>query len=108
MLDKREIWLDNDPNRIDRHHLISQCQKDLFNVFKPQNVIKIKRKTHEAIHAVFTDENWPIHEPQLQTKKFFEIIRPVLWYQSLKYFQKLISLPIEDFYLPELIKWNKR
>lgn len=107
MLDKYEIWGEHDPNRIDRHHLISQCQKDLFNVFLPKNIIKLKRKTHEAIHAVFTDEHWPIHEPQLQTKRFFEIIRPILWQQALKYFEKLISLPIQDFYSPELIKYGK-
>lgn len=91
-----------------RHHLISKCQQDLFDVFNPINVRRIRRDTHKAIHTLFTDENWPIHEPQLQMAKFFELISPIVWDYALKYMDKLVNMPKEEFYKKELIRWKHK
>ena len=36
-----------------RHHLIAQSKKDLFNVFDPRNVIRMEERQHAALHGLF-------------------------------------------------------
>lgn len=87
-----------------RHHLVSKCQKEFFDVFNPINIRKIRRDTHQAIHTLFRNEHWPIHEPQLQMKEFFELISPIVWDYALKYMDKLVNMSKEEFYKKEILK----
>ena len=94
----------NKNNRTSRHHIISQCQKDLFNVFEDNNIKRLTQKQHQALHTLFTDENWPIHQPKLQLEEFERIIEGVLSKKAIELFNLLISMSDDEFYKKGLVK----
>jgi len=90
-----------------RHHLISQCQRELFNVGNPKNITKIRRDTHQAIHTLFRDEHWPINEPKEQLRKIFELMSPVFSDRVCRQLERIVNMDDRDFYQSDLIKWKK-
>lgn len=85
-------------SRTTRHHIIAKCEKDLFDVFNPINIIKLRRDTHKSLHTLFTDENWPIHEPKLQLIKLLEITSPVISEDISNKLMNILNTPDEKFY----------
>jgi hypothetical protein len=90
-------------SRSTRHHIIAKCRKDMFDVFNPINITKIRRDTHKSLHTLFTDENWPILEPKLQLKKLFDIVSPVLSQEIKNSLIRILNTPDERFYTREVL-----
>ena len=62
------------PDEEDKHHIISRKEKVRFKVNNPENIIKIKRRTHVALNNLFENNQ----EPKKQLQMMFDIWKSAL------------------------------
>lgn len=98
------------PDEEDRHHIISRKEKARFKVWEPENIVRIKRRTHVALNNLFEDRQ----EPRKQLQMMFEIWKSALSVGVRNELYTLLTLPDDMFYNENLIngkhkrkKWEK-
>ena len=87
------------PDEEDNHHIISRKRKDKFKVWDPENIIRIKRRTHVALNNLFENKQTPKEQLQMM----FDIWKSALsiWVRNELY--TLLTLPDDMFYNENLI-----
>lgn len=88
----------------DNHHIISKKLKDKFRVSEPENIIKIKRRTHVALNNLFENKQ----NPKEQLQMMFDIWKTALstWVRNELY--TLLTLPDDMFYNENLINGKRK
>lgn len=86
----------DDKKRYDRHHIVPKCRKvDGYGVHSTDNIVRLQRKTHEAIHDLFG-----VKVPHEKIKQILETDSKVI---NKKYVQQLYYiLQSDDFYIDEV------
>jgi len=94
-----------DKNEEDIHHIISRKERNKFNVNIERNLLKIKRRTHDALNRLF---GWNNQNPKKQLEFMYEIWKDALspWVRQELYV--LFTLPDEMFYHKDLLKWEHK
>lgn len=98
-------WVTYKLNRVipseeeDNHHIISRKEKARFKVWEPENIVKIKRKTHVALNNLFENRQ----EPRKQLQMMYEIWKTALSPWVRQELDLLINLPDDMFYNENLI-----
>lgn len=87
-----------------RHHLVSQCMKDQYNVGMEENILKMLKYKHDCLHALFGC----LHTPKDQLKEMYNIYEPVLSETAKQLFQTLLNVSEYDFYIEWLKRWKKK
>jgi hypothetical protein len=77
-----------------RHHLIGQSQKYLFNVFDERNVIRMEERQHNALHGLFKC----LLTPKDQLEFLQQLFEPVLSKKAFSLLSVLCSMEDRDFY----------
>lgn len=78
-----------------KHHIISRCKGNQYNVHHHINIKRISDKRHVALHSLFRT-----HEPKKQLKEYLTIIESTLSEEAKRKFKQLLAM--EDFYRDEL------
>ena len=83
----------------DNHHIISKKLRDRFKTSEPENIIRIKRRTHVALNNLFEDRQ----NPRAQLQMMYDIWKSALsiWVRNELY--TLLTLPDDMFYNEKLI-----
>lgn len=84
-----------------RHHIIWQAEKALFNVFDERNVIRMEMNQHNALHALFKT----LLTPKDQLEFLQQLFEPVLSKKAFSLLSVLCSMEDRDFYDDWLVKW---
>ena len=94
-----------DKTATDLHHIMGQCNKNLYNVGIDQNKIRMPRRKHVALNNFFGSKQ----NPREQLKDVYEIVKTVLtpWVRR-ELYTILYETDDEMFYIPELLKWKKK
>lgn len=87
------------PDEEDKHHIISRKEKARFKVWEPENIIKIKRRTHVALNNLFENNQ----EPKKQLQMMFDIWKSALSIGVRNELYTLLTLPDDMFYNENLI-----
>jgi len=87
------------PDEEDNHHIISRKEKARFKVNNPENIVRIKRRTHVALNNLFENNQ----EPRKQLQIMYDIWKSALsiWVRNELY--TLLTLPDDMFYNENLI-----
>ena len=87
------------PDEEDNHHIISRKEKARFKVNNPENIVRIKRRTHVALNNLFENNQ----EPRKQLQIMYDIWKSALsiWVRNELY--TLLTLPDDMFYNESLI-----
>jgi hypothetical protein len=87
------------PDEEDSHHIISRKEKAKFKIWEPENIVRIKRKTHVALNNLFENKQ----NPREQLRMMFDIWKTALsiWVRNEIY--TLLTLPDDMFYNEKLI-----
>ena len=87
------------PDEEDNHHIISRKEKVRFKVNNPENIVRIKRRTHVALNNLFENNQ----EPRKQLQIMYDIWKSALsiWVRNELY--TLLTLPDDMFYNENLI-----
>ena len=86
-----------------RHHIIAQSKKDLFNVFDPRNVIRMEERQHAALHGLF---KWLLL-PKDQIEFLQQLFEPVLSKKAFSLLSVLCNMEDKEFYEEWLVKNRK-
>ena len=86
-------------NEEDNHHIISKKEKARFKVWEPENIIRIKRRTHVALNNLFENRQ----EPRKQLQMMFDIWKTALSTWVRNEIWTLLNLPDDMFYNKNLI-----
>ena len=86
-------------NEEDNHHIISKKEKARFKVWEPENIIRIKRRTHVALNNLFENRQ----EPRKQLQMMFDIWKTALSTWVRNELWTLLNLPDDMFYNENLI-----
>lgn len=98
-------WVTYKLNRVipseeeDNHHIISRKEKARFKVWEPENIVRIKRKTHVALNNLFENRQ----EPRKQLQMMYEIWKTALSPWVRQELDLLINLPDDMFYNENLL-----
>ena len=98
-------WITYKLNRVipydeeDNHHIISKKEKARFKVWEPENIIRIKRRTHVALNNLFENRQ----EPRKQLQMMFDIWKTALSTWVRNELWTLLNLPDDMFYNENLI-----
>ena len=98
-------WITYKLNRVipydeeDNHHIISKKEKARFKVWEPENIIRIKRRTHIALNNLFENRQ----EPRKQLQMMFDIWKTALSTWVRNELWTLLNLPDDMFYNENLI-----
>ena len=87
------------PDEEDNHHIISRKEKARFKVWEPENIVRIKRKTHVALNNLFENKQ----EPRKQLQMMFDIWKTALSPWVRQELDLLINLPDDMFYNENLL-----
>lgn len=87
----------------DIHHIISKKKRQQFNVDHPNNKIKIKRRKHSALNALYGDHQ----TPKEQLKDMYEIRKTALSEEVRETLYNLLCLDEEAFYDYDIVKHHK-
>lgn len=87
------------PDEEDNHHIISRKEKARFKVWEPENIVRIKRRTHVALNNLFEDKQ----EPRKQLQMMFDIWKSALSVGVRNELYTLLTLPDDMFYNENLI-----
>lgn len=87
------------PDEEDNHHIISRKEKARFKVWEPENIVRIKRKTHVALNNLFENNQ----EPRKQLAIMLEIWKTALSTGVRNELYTLLTLPDDMFYNENLI-----
>lgn len=92
------------PDEEDNHHIISRKEKAKFKVWEPENIVRIKRKTHVALNNLFESKQ----NPREQLRMMFDIWKTALsiWVRNEIY--TLLTLPDDMFYNEKLINGKRK
>ena len=88
----------------DNHHIISKKLKDKFRVSEPENIIKIKRRTHVALNNLFENKQ----NPKEQLQMMFNIWKTALSTGVRNELYTLLTLPDDMFYNENLINGKRK
>jgi hypothetical protein len=88
----------------DRHHIISRKEKARFKVNDPENIIKIKRRTHVALNNLFENRQ----EPKKQLEMMFDLWKNVLSPGVRNELYTILNLPDDMFYNNDLINGKRK
>jgi len=77
-----------------RHHLLAQSKKDLYNVFDERNVIRMEMNQHNALHALFKT----LLTPKEQLDFMQQLFEPVLSKKAFSLLSVLCNMEDRDFY----------
>lgn len=98
------------PEEEDNHHIISRKEKARFKVWEPENIVRIKRRTHVALNNLFENKQ----EPRKQLQMMYEIWKSALSPWVRQELDLIINLPDDMFYNENLLngkhkrkKWEK-
>ena len=98
-------WVTYKLNRIipydeeDNHHIISKRLKDRFKVWEPDNIVRIKRRTHVALNNLFENRQ----NPKEQLAMMFDIWKTALSTWVRQELWTILNLPDDMFYNENLI-----
>lgn len=92
------------PDEEDRHHIISRKEKARFKVNNPENIIKIKRRTHVALNNLFENNQ----EPRKQLQIMYDIRKNALSIGVRNELYTLLNLPDDMFYNEDLINGKRK
>lgn len=83
----------------DNHHIISRKERDKFKVWEPDNIVRIKRRTHVALNNLFENKQ----NPRAQLQMMYDIWKSALsvWVRNELY--TLLTLPDDMFYNEKLL-----
>lgn len=87
------------PDEEDNHHIISRKEKARFKVSNPENIVRIKRRTHIALNNLFESNQ----EPRKQLRVMFDIWKSALSPWVRQELDLIINLPDDMFYNENLI-----
>ena len=92
------------PDEYDNHHIISRKEKNKFKVWEPDNIIRIKRRTHVALNNLFEDKQ----NPRKQLEMMLDIRKTALsiWVRNELY--TILSLPDDMFYNKNLLNGKRK
>ena len=103
-------WVTYKLNRVipydeeDNHHIISKKERARFRVSEPENIIRIKRRTHVALNNLFENKQ----EPKKQLQMMFDIWKSALSTWVRNELWTILNLPDDMFYNEKLLnKKNK-
>lgn len=88
----------------DNHHIISKKLKDKFRVWEPENIIRIKRRTHVALNNLFENKQ----NPKEQLQMMFDIWKTALSTGVRNELYTLLTLPDDMFYNENLINGKRK
>lgn len=88
----------------DNHHIISKKLKDKFRVSEPENIIRIKRRTHVALNNLFENKQ----NPKEQLQMMFNIWKTALSTGVRNELYTLLTLPDDMFYNENLINGKRK
>lgn len=88
--------------RTNRHHLIGKSLKDEYNVFIPENVIRMNVHRHEALHNLF----WALLTPKEQLMELRKTYDTILSDTAKQLFDELLNLN-DDIYIDKANKHGK-
>lgn len=98
------------PEEEDNHHIISRKEKARFKVWEPENIVRIKRRTHVALNNLFENKQ----EPRKQLQMMFDIWKSALSPWVRQELDLIMNLPDDMFYNENLLngknkrkKWEK-
>lgn len=87
------------PDEEDNHHIISRKEKARFKVSNPENIVRIKRRTHVALNNLFENNQ----EPKKQLQIMFDIWKSALSIGVRNELWTILNLPDDMFYNENLI-----
>lgn len=87
------------PDEEDNHHIISRKEKARFKVNNPENIVRIKRRTHVALNNLFENKQ----EPRKQLQMMYDIWKSALSVGVRNELYTLLTLPDDMFYNENLI-----
>lgn len=87
------------PDEEDNHHIISRKEKARFKVNNPENIVRIKRRTHVALNNLFENKQ----EPRKQLQMMYDIWKNALSVGVRNELYTLLTLPDDMFYNENLI-----
>lgn len=87
------------PDEEDNHHIISRKEKARFKVSNPENIVRIKRRTHVALNNLFENKQ----EPRKQLQMMYDIWKNALSVGVRNELYTLLTLPDDMFYNENLI-----
>ena len=87
------------PDEEDNHHIISRKEKARFKVWLPDNIVRIKRRTHVALNNLFENKQ----EPRKQLQMMFDIWKSALSIWVRNELWTILNLPDDMFYNENLI-----
>ena len=87
------------PDEYDNHHIISRKEKARFKVGEPENIYRIKRRTHVALNNLFESNQ----EPKKQLAMMLEIWKSALSTGVRNELYTLLTLPDDMFYNENLL-----
>lgn len=88
--------------RTNRHHLIWKSLKEEYNVFVPENVLRMNVRRHDALHALFG----VLLTPKEQLMELRSIYDTILSDTAKQLFDELLSLN-DDLYIDDVRKNGK-
>ena len=109
----RVITLDNvnyrllkciDKTSTNLHHIMWRCNRNKYNTNIPENIVRISEREHDAFNRYFKDKQ----NPREQLRKVFDLVKPVLSAGVRHELEIILSCEDELFYIPELLKWQKK
>ena len=77
-----------------KHHIISQCKREEYNVHDPRNVKRMLEIQHTALHQLFR----ALHTTKDQLQKLRDMFAPILSPLAQNIFDELLKLSNEQFY----------
>lgn len=83
----------------DNHHIISKKMRDKFKVWEPENIVRIKRRTHVALNNLFENKQ----NPKEQLHMMFDIWKSALSTWVRNELWTILNLPDDMFYNENLI-----
>lgn len=88
----------------DNHHIISKKLKDKFRVSEPENIVRIKRRTHVALNNLFENKQ----NPKEQLQMMFDIWKTALSTGVRNELYTLLTLPDDMFYNENIINGKRK
>lgn len=92
-----------DKTEEDIHHILSRKMAHKINVNNPKNKVKISRRKHVALNALFNDHQ----NPRDQLRDMVEIRKTALSEEVRQALYDILSLDDEAFYDYDLVKKHK-
>lgn len=91
-------------NEEDNHHIISKKLRDKFKVWEPENIVRIRRRTHVALNNLFENKQ----NPKEQLEMMFNIWKTALSTGVKNELYTLLTLPDDMFYNENLINGKRK